>query len=532
MGIFNFWKTENGGNEKPAQSNREIIRARNQEIGENMQANMMFDQLMNSGGGWSGSKFPDALKYEYPIVKDLQQLRIKSNNIRFTDPDGISIIEKLIENVVNTGLKIEAAPVSELLKTSGDLDEWRREAEASFRLYSKSKMVDIRGMKNFYEIQSLWFSARLLDGEVFIRYYYSQKKELLNPVRLQMIRAEQIVNPTVDEQYREAKGRGNKIFDGIEYDKHGAEVAYFVLDKETGKTERVSKYGFRSGRLMMNHSFRPIEIGQTRGIPILAGVIHEFKKITDYTIAEIQAAWLNAVVAGYVKPSDKAPASSPLSGVKVRKKTLTEVDENDNAPAAGRFDKPGLFIQNLKAGEEFHSHNTARPNVNFGDFKKSVKQSLSASLNIPIDVVDYAFNASYSASRAGIVFFWNTVIHWRADINADLNNPTYETWLQSEIESGRLKPAEFSTPKIKAAWSNANWVGIQRPNIDPLRDAKALAMEVKEGFKTRDAAAHETNGSDFDQNAERLEKENEKLVKANKPIMEAEAEAAGANNAD
>lgn len=519
MGIFNIFKKKVIDKEIPVPTQREKTRdkmAASISTGINLDMfNQMYGGSSSFGLGWYGNKFPDALEFEYPLHLDIPQLRTKSRNAVYKHTAAAAIFNRLAENVVNFGLKAEPSPVNDLIELDPDkLEKWKRKTEARFRLWCETKTADIRGLNNFYQLQYLVYKSLLKDGEFFVRFIYSPDLSLLNPLRLQIIKPEQVQTPDKKILERMNISGERTIFEGIEYDKNGAEIAYYIKDFKKQTFSRVPKIGARSKRILMTHGFRPENVGQTRGVPLLAGILHELEKLSKYSTAEIQAALVNASIALWIKPSSNMPSSKPLSGIKRK----NQVKESETDPSEGVFIKPGMAVQNLKAGEEIQGFDTKRPNVNFDAFRQGVLKSLSSSLGMGVETLEMVFGSNYSASRAALVLFWNTVTHWRSDLNYDFNDLCYEMHLQTEIESGRAAPANFETPLQRAAWINVGWIGINRPNIDPKKEADADTIRLNQGAKTRDMVAHETNGSDFDQNVDRLKFENIKIAAANQPL--------------
>ena len=73
--------------------------------------------------------------------------------------------------------------------------------------------------------------------------------------------------------------------------------------------------------------------------------------------------------------------------------------------------------------------------------------------------------------------------------------PVYEEWLAEAVAKGRIKaPGFFSDPAIRAAWSGAEWHGDAQGQLDPLKEANAAVVRVKNGFSTISREAAEMTG--------------------------------------
>jgi len=480
-----------------------------------------------SGGvasSWTGEKYPGALNYAGLWNFNYEILRRRSRIAYWDSVQARALLGRLVENVVGHGLILEATPAWAIVNPKATEEErraWTRDVETRFHLWASSKEIDASGRMNLYQLTRFAYLNILRDGEIIDILRYSPDKGRMNPLEIQFIRPEQMINPSAYELVKAAEARGNRILEGIEIDTSSKPVAYYIREELTGKDVRVPKYGPKSKRLFVSHSGIWDSVGQLRGIPLLAPLVHELQKLTDYMIAEIEATIINAVIAAYIKPSQVAPASRALAGPVQRGSSAEQVDAGDprqTPPSTAYIDKPGLLVQTLKAGEDLASFDVKRPNVHFSEFVKAVKSSLSAALGIPVEVLDMSFNQNYSASRACLLLFWNVVLNWRSFLAADFLAPIYEAWMSEEISAGRIKAAGFETSVIRAAWLNCDWVGIPHPSIDPKAEAEASDLRTAAGGTTHERAAREYNGSEFSENVERLKIENEELAEAKKSM--------------
>ena len=134
-------------------------------------------------------------------------------------------------------------------------------------------------------------------------------------------------------------------------------------------------------------------------------------------------------------------------------------------------------------------------------------------------VADYDFNGSYSAARGELLVFWNRILTLRGDHSTDYEDVIYQGWLWGEIDAEKISLTGWEDQDIRDAWSNANWTGPARPDIDPMRSAKANEIESKNAWKTDTIITAERGGGDWDENIERKKTENEKLVDVNTGLV-------------
>jgi lambda family phage portal protein len=481
---------------------------------------------IRNGNIFDGSKFRGSTFYPSSWDLDVEALRDKSRVAYWDSTQARSILGRLVDNVIGTGLSLESSPIWDLIGSGMSEDEQAklsREIELRFHLWASSHEADASGRMNFYELQALEFSNRLLDGDQVVILRYSGDSARLNPLSIQFIGAEQVFNPYDSGFVNAAKSKGNRIVEGVEVTPAGEEVAFYITDPVTISSVRVPVKG-PSGRRFVLHPAVINQPGQVRGVPILAPLIHELQKITDYTVAELEASVLNAIMAVWIEPSADKNSSQPLAGIRLRGAQSPEGPQQA-PPAEAKFDKPGIIIQNLKAGEKIHSYDSKRPNVNFEAFVTGITKSLSASVGIPIEVLQMSFNANYSASRASLLLFWNTVEKWREATASQFLGPIFEAWFTEEVKSGRINAVGFldGPPVVRRAWLSAAWIGAGKPSIDPLKEANAARTRIQDGLTTRERESMIYNGSDYRDNVKRLKIENELLREANGTTEGAEA---------
>jgi lambda family phage portal protein len=471
----------------------------------------------NSGYLFNGSKFNGSTYYPSGWGLDHTSLRDKSRAAYWDSTQARSILKRLVDNANGTGLVFESSPIWQYLNpglTDKEKHNKAKDIELRFHLWANSKESDASGKMSFYELQSHEFLNRLRDGETFEILRYSNDSKRMSPLSIQFINPEQVQSPTDQASRDAANSSGNRIIDGIEINSAGKEIAIHIID-ENYKSTRVPFSGNNSGRIFVLHPFIADNLGSIRGTPLLSSMVHELQKITDGTVAELEAMVLNAIMAIWVKPSADARASHALAGVQAIRNQNTETKNENVDKNTAVFDKPGLIIQSLQAGEEVQSFDTKRPNVNFPNFIREITKYLSSSAGVPIEILELLFTNNYSASRAALLLFWKTIEIWREHSISQFLMPVFEAWFTEEVRAGRIIADNFdSSPIIRAAWLNGTFNGDKQPSIDPQKEAAADDLRINQGATTRERTAMEYNGSDYMDNVRKLKQENILLKEA------------------
>lgn len=508
---------------------------------------------------FSGEKFSGGMNYVSAFGSGISAMRERSIRAYWESMQARGIINRLVDTVINTGLSLESTPVSSILGLSQEeRKEISNKIEIGFNLWGNSKDCDLSKENTLGQIERILCRTQYVKGDYFVALPFSDDPGLTNPLQIKIIKPELVSTPFDATIINKIRAKGNYVVDGVEFSENDEEVAIHVKVRQpinksgyfvsyntqnnmygnaglpgTFKWVRFPKYGPVSGRVVLLHG-KVQEFGnEPRGIPALAHVAHELEKITDYSLLELMAAVANATTAMIVEPGDNAPATNPFPGNSFVPPSLVQTAEDLTVAAATSSDPGytnlgktvlqntgGLLVSSLKAGEKLKSHDTKRPNVNFGDFVDNITKPLAASLSMPREVLDMIFGNNFSASRGALKLYWQSLYVKRDDFISDFRTPVFNSWLLGAVGTGNLILKGFEDPQLRAAWQSAKWIGIPSPSIDPGKEEKAAKIRVEEGFSTREQEAQKRHGSSFDSNVDRLASENKRLAEANKPLAE------------
>jgi len=90
-------------------------------------------------------------------------------------------------------------------------------------------------------------------------------------------------------------------------------------------------------------------------------------------------------------------------------------------------------------------------------------------------------------------------------------------WFLGEVARGRVTAPGVTTSKeLMLAYTNAEWIGNQRPDIDPVKSVIANIKEQQHGYKTGAEITAERTGGDYNENLATINAEWEKIAAANK----------------
>lgn len=449
-------------------------------------------------------------------------LRQRGRMLAMSAPIATSAVKTNRTNTIGLGLKLNPRPDKDILGlTSEEAKAWQKRVKAEFNLWaSKKRNCDATSMNDFYEMQQLCFYSWLTSGDVLV---LRKEKEVANcpySLKLHVIEADRCSTPGSALGYgvnlTEGKAEnGNRIYDGVEVDKDGAVVAYWIrntypyqLTYEKTDWQRVEAYGSKTGLPNVIHIMNSERPDQYRGVTYLAPVIEQILQLRRYTESELMAAVVESFFTAFIKTeADTDVSGMPFNEVgdgQPGREEEASYDPNEYELGPGTLNV-------MNPGEDVVFAEPKRPASGFENFFKAVCKQCGAALEIPADLLMKEFNASYSASRAALMEAWKSFKMYRQWFTSGFCKPVYEIWLSEAIARGRINaPGFFNDPLIREAWVGSEWIGPSQGQLDPVKEVNAEILAVQHGFTTHEAATARLNGSDWDSNMDQLEMERQK----------------------
>lgn len=445
-------------------------------------------------------------------------LRQRGRVLAMSTPIASSAIKTNRTNVIGIGLQLKATIDREILGMSPEQAEaWQRHTEAEFALWAKNKRAcDATGVNDFYAMQQLALSAWLASGDVFALFrQYDTTPLQPYSLRIHLIEADRVSTPigrSMASFLTDGRAaNGNRIFDGVEVDKNGMIVAYYIrntypyqIAAEPTEWQRVEAYGKRTGLPNILQIMESERCEQYRGVTYLAQVIEPLLQLRRYTDSELTAAVVESFFTAFIK-TEANPNTMPFNEATGQDDTEISRDPNEYEMGPGQ-------INIMEPGEDVTFADPKRPASGFNTFLRAICEQVGAALEIPADLLLKAFNSSYSASRAALMEAWKAFKMRREWFVADFCAPIYEIWLSEAVARGRISaPGFFRDPAVRAAYLGAEWIGPSQGQLDPTKEITAEILAIGEAITTREQATIRLNGGQWDANVDQIARENEKL---------------------
>lgn len=452
------------------------------------------------------------------IDANLYTLRSRAADQAINTPIGAAAINTSAMYSVGAGLRLfPRIPYKLLGMTAEEARAWAKKTAAEFDLWASSVWCDRARRNNFYDLQNIAYTTYLTDGDSFVL-FRRQKPERFMPytLRLQLVEANRVSNPMGQGYFgvlgpyaveMTAPTTGNRIVNGVEIDKDGAIVAYWVSNRvpydptDFGVTDwvRVKAWGDATGLPNMLQICHDTRAEQYRGVPYLAPVLETLKQVSRYTSAELTSAIIKSFFALFFTSAGNSGGLSNILDEQGKDDPMKPVvDPGEYAIGPGTMNA-------LPKGVDVKSVDASNSQSTFDPFVTHLIRQIAAAIGQPYEVLVKSFTSSYSASRAALLQAWDEYKLRRRWFVNDFCQPVYEVWLAEAVALGRIDaPGFFSDPRIRKAWASADWFGPIMSILDPVKDVNGSALRVTYGLSTREREAAEMTGTDFEENLEQL----------------------------
>lgn len=407
------------------------------------------------------------------VLSMLATLRDRSRTATRNDGYAKSVIDKLVTNVIGTGVK----PLSQAVDS-----DFRKRVQETFLAWTDQSDAD--GNLDFYGQQAQACRAWFEGGECFVRLRPRLPSDgLAVPLQLQVLEGELCPH----DYDVSALQNGNKIRAGIEFDRLGRRVAYWFYTSTPGEFQDFNQSDLRRvPASSVIHLFDPLRPGQLRGIPILTPALvrlYELDKFDDATLLRQQLA--NMFVGFMTRTASDSPvALNPLTGADV-------VTDADDKPLMEL--EPGMF-QQLDPGEDVKFSEPPAAPQTYPDFMRQQLRGVAAATNVPYEVLTGDMTALNDRTlRAVLLEFRRRLQMWQYhNIAFQFCRPVWTEWMDRAFFAEALPIPTRYAIEGPLPWSKVKWIPQGWPYLNPVQDIEATQKAIRAGVTSRQGAVSET----------------------------------------
>lgn len=427
---------------------------------------------------------------------DLDRLRQRSRQLFKDNEYGKKFGRMVRNNVVGqNGFRLK----HRVYNDDGTPDTLAQAAIAeAFKCWCRRGVCEIAGRQSFRDLQRGLIVDAARDGEFLFRKIRGAAARNSFGFALQRLDPSRL-----DTQCnRDAVSGSNAIIMGVEVDDYQRAVAYHIL--AAGGALHGPRKRERIPADEIVHGFIPDDFCEAvRGVPWMYAAMLRLNDLGAYREASIIAARIGASKMGFYIQREDSGAANPeeLADGKDAEGNLYEEVE------------PGMLEVLPAQFSDFKTFDTSYPHEQFDPFTKATLRGISSGIGVSyVGLANDLQGVNYSSIRQGVLDErdeWMTIQDWF--IEAALEE-IYPDWLRFALLNGQIKSATgVSLPISKFEKFLAHeWQGRRWSWVDPLKDAQAAILKLKEKLTSRTRIAAEA-GVDLEEVFAELENE-EKLA--------------------
>jgi lambda family phage portal protein len=369
---------------------------------------------------------------------DIVTLRNRSRELNRNNPYVKNIFRVLPNNIIGTGI----IPSIEVKGRSGT----SKIAKEVWKLWAEKRFCDYDQRVNFYGLQHLVMATVAQSGECLIVRRRATSKYYL-PLRLQVLEADFIDNG----KFSMSNEYGGITWYGVEFNKHGERVGYWLWNRHPGEFASVSH---RVDAKDIIHVYKTDRPGQIRGVPDIHASMLPVKDLNDYEYTERLRAKVASCMVGAIMQD--------------------ETTGKDDLASSFETMEPATF-QRLRPGESV-TFNTPPSSTGYSEYVKSNKHSIATGAGVTYEAMtsDYS-NVNFSSARMGRMEFKGNVINWQLNVMSLFNEIAFEWFVEAAQVAGKLS--------MNATYT-AKWTPPRMEMVDPYKETKALMEKVRGKFMT------------------------------------------------
>lgn len=440
-----------------------------------------------------------------------------------------TIMGRYVTWVIGTGLKLQSEPKKSIFELEGiklDSQKFSKTTESFFSVWRDSSCSDNADMESLDEQAAEAFKNAIVGGDCLVVLRYIE-----GVLKVQLIDGEWLEAPQYGtDAFPQTLANGHQIKNGIEQDKNGKHVSYWIREanlKFTNIPAR-SESGLQSAFLVTGLTYR---LNNNRGIPLIAVVLEKLKKMERYSEATLGSAEERQKIAVSIEHELNANGENPFAKnlAKAWDATAEEVPQTidgqilaDNVTVTTNKQAinlpPGAKLNQLESKNELY----------FKDFYSVNIDLVCAALGIPPNVAMSKYDNNYSSSRAAIKDWENSLNVVRERFAKQFYKKIYAFWLDIKIlenqipAPGYLKARLTNNYDILGAYRSSRFVGAPVPHIDPVKEVEAIRLKLGTlgahlPLINLEQATEELNGGD---SAANLDQFGEELISAKENGLE------------
>ena len=437
------------------------------------------------GGQYDGEKIPGDLDQWNVLSADSNELLSatygylseRSITLYHTYPLVRAAINKQIEYAIGTGLVFRSQPNWSMLgMDKASAKDWGKDFQKIVHYYFQKL--------GFYEKQAVVMRGGLASGDSLLLFL----REDGNLSDLVEFGGDQI-----HWEYSQNNPDGSGYMLGIEHDKYFRRMG---IRKYDGTTIR---FRDENGDQQLVQYLSKELPRQLRGYPLAYSIINLAKNDDRHTDATTHRAVLESIIIGSTETDSSNPTRQAENFAKAN---LKKYQRDPNASLLSKIGNAfrlgaGNMFQ-FRPGEKMTFSDLKTPSNTFRDFKETIAEYVGAATGTPPEVILSKYSTSYTAHRGALNDFQKTYFRRRSNFGRTVGMAVIAEIAKDAILNRYIDaPGFFENPMRRAAYLQGTFLGPVPGAVNPVQEATAKKIAVKNAFTLRSDIAAEY-GNEWD----------------------------------
>lgn len=430
----------------------------------------------------------------------------------------LNAVECFSSNVVGTGIVPRWLPPQVAgSNTSGDGESDLKKRGLQLWI-DWTDEADAEGLTDLYGLMRRAAREVFVAGECFIRRRPRFLSDGLTvPLQLQMLPSEML-----DASFTQELDNGNRVRQGIEFDKIGRRVAYHFWTVHPGDTTERPTANLRT-RVPASevlHILDPLEGGQIRGLSRLTAAIVSLWVLDAYDDAELERKKTAALFGVFIKRTDPTPTFIN----KVQEDAAKAVTGDGVATVNLQ---PGAAHQ-LLPGEDVVVAEPADVGNSYEQFQYRTLARICAALGLPYaGVTGDLTQANYANQRAALIEARRRLQAIQHGVIVfQMCRPVWNWFLEAAVLADALMLPGYTDNRRQ--YQKVRWIAPRWEWVDPLKDRQAEVVALNARTKSISQAIEE-EGNDPDEVFAQIAADQKKMSELGIAPPTAQSEAAPPN---
>lgn len=405
------------------------------------------------------------------LYSSLATLRTRSRELVRNNPLASGAVDSFVSNLIGSGITPRWQ-----LSDNPDL-----KAEIQQLWLDSCDELDFAECCDMAGLQSLVANTVIVSGECLVRFRPQlAASDLAVPLQIQVLEPDHL-----DAGYNTIAPNGNMIRMGIEFNRRGKRVAYWLYKDHPGESFlNSSSEKIRVPASEILHIYRMLRPGQVRGRSWMSSIIVKLHEIDQCVDAELVRRKTTAMFGGFIKePPSEMIDTSPLG-----KRAANDSEDREVIAL-----EPGTFPV-LPPGMDVIFSDPKDVGGNYVAWMKQQLHDIAKGVGITYEQLTGDLEGvNYSSIRAGLLEFRRFCQQIQMQtLVFQFCRPVARYWMNQAILSGALSIPDY--PIQSRQYKRIQWRPDGWPWVDPQKDQKAEIMAIRGGLKSRSQSIAESGG--------------------------------------